>query len=538
MLRHLSILCFAIVVLFMSAPAIAKDRMTFRNNLLPGHLSVHRVLRTIKRIAPRPDYDETIEYAVVGEWVQCNLDEPKPGTATVYQMFSDERPRMIAVYRGSESVKPVPDPSTFNIEPGATYLNTERRTNRDSPFQPPSGEPAHAAMLEAIMDVGHWHAKTIDVGHTWERDIVLSNFSGKQRFQFADIETTDIGKVGKLRMIVEGRFTNGLERTHRFETARAEIYWANMQKSLAALEAKAEYVRLRPTGDEKYELRVDVGLKDVQVLTEPQTELMRQQLTVFAEGLKRINRKDYSGAREACRQYRAAWPSSVWLPAVNELEFQAANVATPRKPLRTSELINAITQSLVQWEAALENQQYDMLDQTREGLTELVAAERAKILQLTREKKNTTRAAAAFALAFSVDPGDFQTVQKLTRDSSARVRGLALTGIAARRDTNTSAEMLLLRLGDEHFKVRARACRAVAACIPREHLSIAPIAERLIELMQNDAKASVRREAIRALGAVGAPADISRLEAALETERDLANQTAIRRAIERLRKLG
>jgi len=36
---------------------------------------------------------------------------------------------------------------------------------------------------------------------------------------------------------------------------------------------------------------------------------------------------------------------------------------------------------------------------------------------------------------------------------------------------------------------------------------------------------------------VGAPADIERLETALETERDPANQTAIRRAIERLKKL-
>jgi HEAT repeat protein len=59
----------------------------------------------------------------------------------------------------------------------------------------------------------------------------------------------------------------------------------------------------------------------------------------------------------------------------------------------------------------------------------------------------------------------------------------------------------------------------------------------LIDLMQNDKKASVRREAIRALGTVGAPADISRLELALETERDLTNQTAIRRAIDLLRKL-
>ena len=101
-------------------------------------------------------------------------------------------------------------------------------------------------------------------------------------------------------------------------------------------------------------------------------------------------------------------------------------------------------------------------------------------------------------------------------------RGMALIGIAARRDPQTNVEMLILRLDDKKASVRARACRAVAACVAREHFSIARVADKVSHLMVYDKKSRVRLEAIRALAAIGAPADIPRLEGALTHEYPVA----------------
>ncbi|HPF39800.1 MAG TPA: HEAT repeat domain-containing protein [Phycisphaerae bacterium] len=512
-------------------------RMSFRNNTTPGHLTIHRVRRQTKRIAPRRDYEETIEYVQSGEWVQVNLDEPKPGEAAVYQMFNDDPPEILSLYRGAERIRSLPNPIDFNIKAGATYLNSERRTRTDSPFKPPSGDTAQEVVMALMLDVAHWDRKTIDSGHRWERDIQTGYFKGVQRFEFAGVEQTDAGKVGAVRMIVEGDFAGPLARSHKFIRSRAVIYWANLERTFASVETRVEYARRRPTGDEKYQLRIDLGLKRAESLTEAQSELLRQQLNVFAGALTRSSRKDYAGVSEACRQFRSTWPGSIWTPAFDELQMRSIAGGAPDR-MKTSEVLDAIRQCVVLWETATKNQEYDELDRTRETLIRLNEASRSKILKLTRDDSSKTRAAAAFALAFSPEPSDLQNVHKATRDASPRVRGMALAGLAARGDPGTNTEILLLRLSDGHPMVRARACRAVAACVAREHYAIAQVAKQLNEMLVSDESETVRREAIRAIAAVGAPADIAHLQSAKEKETSARNRAEIDRAIERLRELG
>lgn len=526
----------AICLLIPAATSVAKDKMSFRNNTLPGHFTIHSVVRQTKRVAPRRDFKETIEYVQRGEWVQVNLDEPKPREVTVYQMFSETRPEIVSLYRGAERIRALPSPSEFNIEAGATYLNSERRTRRDNPFKPPSGETAQEVIMDIMLDVAHWDGKSIEAGHRWERDIQNGYFTGVQRFEFAGVENTQIGKVGAVRMIVEGEFTGPLARSHKFGKSRAVIYWANLEKTFAGLEARVEFARRRPAGDETYQMRIDLNLKRAETLNEEQSETLRQQLTVFAEALNRFNRKDYAGARDACRQFRSAWPGSIWQPAVDELELKTVS-SVPTRRMKSSEVLDAIKQCLTTWESALKNQEYDRLDRTRETLIRLNEESGSKILRLTRHESSKARAAAAFALAFSVDAGDFQSVQKATRDASPRVRGMALAGIAARGDAKTSAEMLLLRLADGHPMVRARACRAVAACISREHYSIGQIARQLNDMIANDESSTVRIESIRAIAAVGAPADIDNLQTAKANETSRRVREEIDIAIKRLQDL-
>ncbi len=235
--------------------------------------------------------------------------------------------------------------------------------------------------------------------------------------------------------------------------------------------------------------------------------------------------------------FQEKWPESIWLPAVKEVARRSRPQKRSGKRLTSSELKKALGKSLIAWEAARSNDEYDLLDHTRTLLRQVAKDYRNKLLKLTKDGEKSNRARAVFALAFSDRPDDFRLVQNATRDPSSLVRGTALAGLAARGDPRTNVEMLILRLDDKKSSVRARACRAVAACVAREHFSIARLADKVSHLMVFDKKSRVRLEAIRALAAIGAPADIPRLEDALTHEVNKTNRAAIEIAIEVLNSL-
>ena len=519
---------------FVSTPAAATDQMTFKNNLLPGHLTVHKISRLIHRKAPRKGHTEKLSYAQVAEWVQCNLDEPKPGSVTVYQMMVDRPAKVLSVFHGAKKIRPTPPPERFNLSKGSTRLYSVTKGPRDAPYQVPICDPAEQAVLRVMLDFAHWPRKKIDAGHRWERDISDGGFKGTQTLEFVDLVRVKKQVAARLTLYIEGSFDGVLQKDYAFVKGQAIIHWLRLDRTLLKMEGRVEYTRRRPNGDETYELELNIGLKSLVSHTADEQELMKEQLTKFAQALKKQREDLKSDAKQLCREFRHRWPDAYWLPAVEELEDRLTPKKRRGKRLKTSELKKIIGRSVIAWKAAEENHEYDMMDQTRKALEEINRDYREKLLQLARSKKSTLRAQAMFALAFSGNPEDFHLVQKATRDGSAKVRGMALAGIAARRDPKTSVEMLMLLLDDKKGGVRAQACRAVAACVPREHFSVAKVVERITQLMIHDKKHTVRLEAIHALAAIGAPADIPRLEKALTHELDKTNRRAIEAAIEKL----
>jgi len=267
-------------------------------------------------------------------------------------------------------------------------------------------------------------------------------------------------------------------------------------------------------------------------------EVFVDQLIAFDKADTALRSRDRAAARGICADYRKKWPASVWDPALVELEQRIDPRERVARPLTTSDLKRRLGEALIAWEAAKANLDYDLTDRTRRSLQAVVKEQGAKVRSIAEGGKDQDRAPAVFALAFSRKADDFYRVQKYARDNSAAVRSMALAGIAARRDPDTSVELLVLVLDDPASNVRSRACEAVAACVSREHYSVDKIAKRLGTFMIEDESRRVRLEAVRALAAIGGSADVAKLEKALSRELDADIRKEVEKAIQTLEKRG
>lgn len=532
----LTIFCFA------ARPAPARGpsggSMSFRNNLLPGQLSEHRVKRVIRRTMQKGEVSEVLTYQQEADWVHCNIDEPKPGSAMLYQMMVDHPPTVAKVTRDGKKVSPTPKASQFNLPPGSTRLHSSSTTSRDADVQAPITAPVQQAVLTGLLDFAHWPAGTVEAGHRWQREFSCDGFSGAQTFEFVDLVKLGETMTARVTVFVEGHFTDGLEREYSYGTGQALLYWSRPDRMLVKMEAQADYERKREGKPDRYHLKLNVDLAKSKQLTDAEQEQVKVELTVFAEALKKYRAKDAKAALEICRGFRSQWPSSRWLPAVAELESQAAPKTPERSRLSAEQLKKVLMRTIVAWEAARSSGEHDLQEKAKGTLAQVAMEYRAKLEKLARDQDASIRSQAVFALAMGKNPEDAAIVQKAINDQSPAVRAMALAGCVARGRSDINADLLMARLDDDEAGVRRRACQAVAVCVPPEHFSIVKIVEKLDHLMVHDDNDLVRKEAIRALAAVGAPADIPRLEKALSHELIHDNRAEIEKAIQALRNKG
>ncbi len=527
-----------VLALAEAASADPASSMSFKNNLIPGHFTAHRLDRTIRRKSNRLDHVETLTYEQEATLTQCNIDESTPGKTMVYQMIVDEPARPIALFHDAKRIQPTPDASRFSLSKESTRLHSASKTARDAPVQVPLCDPAERAVLAVLLDFAHWPVKKIDAGHRWQRQVELEGFEGSQTFEFIDLVPIDGEMTGRVTMFVEGKFTGGLEREYAFHKGQAILHWSRPDRSLVKMEAQADYERNRADPADAYHMKLRVGLTDLGMLDEDAQELVKVQLTAFAGALKTLHAGKKGDTLRICREFREAWPRSMWLPAIEELARQAQPRPSETHRFSTAELKAILAKAIVAWEAARSTQDRDLEEQTRKLFEQMSEEYRSKLTRLASDAHHTVRGQAAFTLAFSKRPEHVSLVERAAKDPSATVRAMALAGIAAcgRRDVNV--QLLLDRLDDKKPGVRRRACQAIAVCVPPEHFSVVKIVEKVDHLMVFDETAVVRREAVRALAAVGAQADVPKLKKALKHELDPSIREEIEKAIESLQKRG
>lgn len=529
-------LLITIVALVMPPALLAEPphHMTFKNNLVPGHQTRHRITRTVERTTKRGKKLDSLTYEQQATLTQCNIDESQPGNVMLYQMLVDRPAKVIAAFRNREKLAPTPPAERYNLPKGSTRLHSANRTPRDGPAQVPLVDPVQQAILFALLDVTHWPAKQVDAGHRWERPIAAEGFEGTQTFEFVDLVRENGEVSARVTLLVEGRFTGRLEREYRFGKGQAIVFWSRPERALVKLEGQADYERLRPDATEKYKLKLNVGLERIDALDADAQELVKVQLTSFANGLKLLKQNDRKAAAQVCADFRARWPRSTWTPAIAQLEQDIATAVVAADRLSTKQIKSLLVRTILTYEAARTNQEYDLLEKTQAALKKLADDYRGKLSKLARDKDEGVRSHAAFAMAFGSSPEDASATERAAKDKSPKVRAMALAGMAAQQKQNVSVDLLLARLDDQDAAVRRRACQAVGACVPREHFSIVKVVEKLDGLMVNDETPGVRREAVRALAAVGGAADIPKLEKALKHELDQNTRREIEKGIEML----
>lgn len=513
------------------------SKMTFRNNLVPGHLTKHRLERVIRRTSKRPSHIETLTYTKRSDWVQCNIDESRPGQVKVYQMMTDRATKVNRVFHDDKRVKPTPEAAYFNLLRGSTSLQDTIKTPRDASIERvPHTEKPEQAVLGAMLDFAHWPKKRVDAGHTWQRAVDVPGFSGSQTLVFVGLGKLDDRITAQVTVLIEGEFTGELAGDHVFDKAQAVVYWSRLDQTLVKMEGQAFYAHRQGTVDDEYELRLTVELTGEKLLGEAAQSEIASQLNAFANALTRLQGGDKLGAVRACRSFVKRWPKSVWMPAIESLERRASYKKKTVKRLSTKAFRRMLVKAVVAWEAAADRSDHDLLERTRRALQVATRDYRAKLQKMIDGRNDGDRARGIFALAFSSRPADLARIQRAAGDSSVRVRASAFAGIAARRSPDTSPKVLLAGLSDDEPAVRRRACDAVAACIPREHPEIVAFVRQVAQLMSKDKAAGVRRAAVRTVAAIGSRADIAALETAADSEPDESIRDEIQRAIETIRK--
>lgn len=514
------------------------QHMSFRNNLLPGHVTVHRISRTVRRKATRRKYVETLRYRQRADWVQCNIDQPEPGNVMTYQMMVDHPARVLSVRHGKKKITPTPSASGFTLPEGSTRLHSAYKTPWDGPAQTPLANPVQRAVMHALLDFAHWPKKRIDAGHRWERDIRGNGIRGTQTLEFVDLAKSKGDVVARLTLLVEGEFEDSLAKDYVFGKGQAVIYWSRPERTLVKMEAQADYRRKRHPTWEEFKIELDVKLVDLDAFDEDDQARVTNQMIAFSDALKHQREGDDREARKLCRQYRETWPGSLWLPAVDELEQRTLKKRTESKRFSAKELNDLLVKTVLAHDAARTNLEYDLLERMHRGLETLAREYRLKLKKLAKDDHEGRRSRAVFALAFSHRPKDLEFVQKAARDESPKVRAMALAGLAARRHPGTSAELLIDALADEKSAVRRRACQAIAACLAPNHYSVVRAVDALDRLMIHDKSTGVRLEAVLALATLGAPVDVPKLEKALTHEVDREIREELHKAIETLRSKG
>jgi hypothetical protein len=231
-----------IAILLTALPAAALGpsggSMTFKNILLPGQLTDHRVTRVIRRTTQKGGVKEMLTYEQTADWLHCNIDEPKPGSVMLYQMMRDHAPKVVQVTRGGKKVSPMPKAQQFSLPRESTRLHSATATARDAPVQAPMAEPVEHAVLSALLDFAHWPAGSVETGHRWERDISGEGFEGKQTFEFVDLVKVGEAMTARVTLFVEGHFTGGPEREYTFGKGQAVLFWSRPDRMLVKMERR------------------------------------------------------------------------------------------------------------------------------------------------------------------------------------------------------------------------------------------------------------------------------------------------------------
>ncbi len=522
------------LVIASRATAQPAQRMTFRNNLLPGHMTTHRITRTIYRTAQRKKHVEKFTYRQEARWVQCNIDEPKPGSTMIYQMIVDGPAKAVSLRRGKKKVKPIPKAAKFVLPGKSTRLRSAHKSPHEAPAQIPLTDSAQRAVLHAMLDVAHWPKKRINAGHRWQRDLSGNGISGTQTFEFIDLAKEDGDAVARLTLYVEGEFEGLLADGYVFDKGQAVFYWSRPDRVLLRMEAQAFYRRRRPNAPEEFKVKIDVALTGLDILKDAEQERIKEQMEDLDSALKAHRSGNDRVARDLCRQFRNKWPGVLWMPALEELENRVALEDTSVKRLSARKLDDLLAKTIIKLQVAESSYEYDVLAFARSNLGTIASTHRSMLKKFAKGKDAGARGRALFALAFSNRPGDFTTVQKAARDKSSKVRVLVLAALAARRNPQTSADLLILMLDDKKAAVRRHACRAIAACVSPEQFAAVMAAEKLGQVMIHDEDDDARLCAVRALAVVGAMADIPKLEKALTHELNPVIREEIHKAIETL----
>ncbi len=520
----------ALIVLGMAAgPVAGGPERTFNlyNDVTDRRLATYTIERTVRRVGEREHEKETLTFTQPSRWVRLNLLAESRGNSKLVQMLVEESPRKITLLRGGKPVEKPPEPSELHLWPGSTRLATVDWSKADCPCIVPATAPTQQGAMFALLDVAHWPAEKKKVGDRWDSAIESEFFSGTQSLELKEVVKQGDRTCLRIELNVNGRFRGRAAKDGaEFVGGKALFIWPYGRNILETLDGSVVWQDGGRDGGQ-YEMKVLVGAATNEVISIDAANELIDQLNAINGAIVDKNGGKIAEARAACAKYVEKWPQGLWRPAIDYL-------TTELNPERNAKIAEAefrqrVVAGLKRWQEAAEKDDDAELNAARDELRKLADGERDRLVSQLKHASENVRASTAFALAFGTSGENLAMLCAAARDPSARVRGWALYGLAERGSRDTDVSVLEAGLNDEDAVVRARACEAVAECVPAKSPRIAELRERIFTLMQKDNRDGTRIAAAAAMGRIGTAEDVARLKKSIRHE----TSPKVRKRIER-----
>lgn len=523
---------FVLIVCVLERPAPASDvtgqRVHLRHGLQAGTLARYELTARSTRLRRGPAEHTQLEQSQSGRLVQYVL-EADAGRARRVQMLALGPSEVRRHARDGFAVVPPPTAASLGLDPGGAYMTIDEATPTAAPPLVPAEQATALALLSALFA---WPIDDVVVGQHWSRPTESGGLAGSLIWSLARVDLAPDCRTAT----ISARFgppSGGSAGPVRLDSATAELVWDLDAGSVLNLTARVVCLVRHPDFDDEYETDLTAVRREVTVLGEGQRQQMREALRELAEAVAAEKRGSPEAALAKARRFLTRWPDAAWRPVAEQLIERLA--PPPAEHARAApfadegELQRQLAAAVERWQKATREHDERALSGLREWFEQVVAANRDAVVSLLPAADPGARAVGVFALAFSEHDLDLVAMQEAAGDADGRVRAWAAYGLAIRGDAQTDFGTLRLLVGDEDTNVRARACEAVAACVPADSRDARRACRLLLARLADDEDA-VRYQAASALTHLATRADLPRIEAVRKRE----TTAAVREILDRL----
>lgn len=521
-----------IVFAFALAPPAAAGAPRLENAITAGRLVEYDLTIEMTRDRRGPTGWTQVSDRQTGHLVRYNLSA-SDAEAQRIEMLILSPAAVVSATRDGVGVTPRPTPTELHLDAGGDYMTVNPITALNAHTLVPDGDNDRLIGVALLMATPQWPTSPTT---QWTSTVSLHGNEIAVTWHVGADTPKTTGDTVTLRSAIDESADVSPGDAHAM-TIHSTLVWDTAAGVASSLNGTARYRVSKPQFDESYSVHVVMTRRRLEDLSPAGQRDMHDAVLALNTAIAANRRGDREAAERDARAFVERWPISPWRPIMDRLlaDLASGTAASSAPPAATqpAALLARLSQAMQSWQEADRAADDTTRHQLRTSLIPLVSASREEVRTMLKSDEPGPRAVGAFALAFTDDGLDLLALQDVTGDVDGRVRAWAAYALAIRADPRTEFRALQLLARDDDANVRARACEAVAACVPQDSRESRAARSLLLERLHDDFD-GVRFHAAIALMSLAEPADLPQIEAVRKVEPSETVSDALDRLMKQL----